>query len=79
MQDFSATLSEAVDPDQLKRSWDIDHEQDHSPKVRFDVEGKKVQVTVFSNPDTPWNEANFKQAFNIAVHRFAPNCAIEWV
>jgi hypothetical protein len=78
MQEFNATVSEAIDPHELKLSWDTDHDGDHSPQVRFDVKGNSVEVTIFSNPEMPWAEASFKQAFKIAVHRFAPNCAIQW-
>jgi hypothetical protein len=79
VQTFSAAVTEAIDPDKLKRSWESEPEHDHWPRVKFDVEGETVSVIIFSNPRTPWAEASFKQMFSIAVHRIAPTCQIEWI
>lgn len=76
MQMFTAVLNETIDKGSLEQSWEIGNE--HSPRVEFDFEGTIVRVTIFSNPEMPWKEANFKQMFSIAVHRVAPICEIQW-
>jgi hypothetical protein len=77
MQKFRALVSEAVDVDSLRQSWESEPEYATSPKIQFDVEGKTILITILSG--TPWAEANFKQMFSIVVHRVAPGCGIEWI
>lgn len=78
MQEFRATLTATIDPDRLRRAWDAEHDQDNSPKVQFQVDGKTVKVAVFSNAEMPWEDASFKTAFSIAVHKVDSACRIQW-
>jgi len=75
MQRFTALLDEPVEGSALEKSWQIGNEL--SPKAGFDIDGSTVRITISS--DIPFNEASFKQAFRMAVHRIAPSCEVEWI
>jgi len=82
MQIFQANLSEPIDPDTLLKAWEIDANLNRSPKVDFDFQANQhVIMRVHSTSTSPWDEANFKKVFALALHRLgvAPQCEITWV
>lgn len=82
MQIFQANLSETVDRDSFLKAWEIDAKLNSSPRVDFDFQANhRVVMRVHSTPTNPWDEANFKTVFALALHRLgvAPQYEITWV
>lgn len=82
MQIFQANLSETVDPDSFLKAWEIDARLNRSPMVDFDFQAnQRMVMRVHSTSTSPWEEANFKKVFALALHRpgVAPQCEITWV
>jgi hypothetical protein len=63
------------------KAWEIDAKLNGSPMVDFDFQAsQRVVVRVHSTATNPWDEANFKKVFALALHRLgvAPQCEITW-
>ena len=82
MQIFQAKLSETVDLDAFLKAWEIGAKLNRSPRVDFDFQANQcVVIRVHSSSTSPWDEANFKNVFALALHRLgvAPHCEITWM
>ena len=79
MQTFAAQLSKNIDPVAFRQAWDIDANLNGSPQTDFDFQSDgRVSVSIHSTPPATWDEANFKKAFTIALHRVDIQCQVIW-
>jgi hypothetical protein len=79
MQRFIAELSGVVDQTDLERSWKSDAAVDASTNVTFTFTGKRVSITINSDPSNQWQSASFHRQFSSAIHRVDQRCNIRWL
>ena len=79
MQRFIAELTGVIDKVDLERSWKDEPTFDPAPAVTFAIAGKRVSITINSNPATPWKSDAFHRTFSNAIHRLDQHCNIRWL
>ena len=75
MQEFIAILDRPIGVKKLMDAWELNKEQT-SPPVEFQYEGESI--TVILPESTKWDTRNFREAFQMAVHRVDRICKVQW-
>ena len=77
MQTLVAQLSQIIDENDFRKVWKVEAEPG-SPEIEFDFADNVCAIKIYTAPNAPWGEGNFKQAFALALHKIAPQCDITW-
>jgi hypothetical protein len=79
MQRFIAELSAIIDKLELEQSWKSDAAVDPSIAVTFGCAGRRVSITINSDPANQWKSESFHRMFSSAIHRVDRSCNIRWL
>jgi len=79
MQVFIAELSNLIDHDELKKSWDSDDSVNPYAKVDFAFAGRRISITLEPGRAGRWQTESVHRSFSCAVRRVDGRCNIRWI
>lgn len=74
MQIFRAKLSKVVSEPELWAAW---QQMGFADVVAWNFDDLVVEARI--ERALPWDPANFKQTFSMAIHRVCSTCTITWL